>query len=62
MEKTSWYQNGRFLAGDRRDYKHTDEIISPSMYLYKTGIAQIDDVCGGLEAGTNILIPAPPVS
>ncbi|MCK9580650.1 MAG: hypothetical protein M0Q92_09400 [Methanoregula sp.] len=37
-------------------------MISPSMYLYKTGIAQIDDVSGGLEAGTNILILAPPMS
>lgn len=32
------------------------------MYLYKTGIALIDDVSGGLEAGTNILILAPPMS
>ena len=32
------------------------------MYCYKTGIAQIDDVCGGFEAGTNILILAPPMS
>jgi hypothetical protein len=32
------------------------------MYCYKTGIAQIDSVCGGFEAGTNILILAPPMS
>jgi hypothetical protein len=32
------------------------------MYCYKTGIAQIDEVCGGFEAGTNILILAPPMS
>ena len=32
------------------------------MYCYKTGIAQIDDMCGGFEAGTNILILAPPMS
>jgi len=32
------------------------------MYLYKTRIAQIDDICGGLEAGTNILVLAPPMS
>jgi hypothetical protein len=32
------------------------------MYLYKTGIAQIDEISGGLEAGTNILILAPPMS
>jgi hypothetical protein len=31
------------------------------MYLYKTGIAQIDDVSGGLEAATNVLILAPPM-
>jgi hypothetical protein len=32
------------------------------MYCYKTGIAQIDEVCGGFEAGTNVLILAPPMS
>ena len=32
------------------------------MYSYKTGIAQIDDVTGGFDAGTNILILAPPMS
>jgi hypothetical protein len=32
------------------------------MYTYKTGIAQIDAACGGFEAGTNILILAPPMS
>lgn len=32
------------------------------MYCYKTGIEQIDTVCGGFEAGTNILILAPPMS
>jgi hypothetical protein len=32
------------------------------MYSYKTGIPQIDDVCGGFDAGTNILILAPPMS
>jgi len=32
------------------------------MYSYKTGIEQIDSVCGGFEAGTNILILAPPMS
>jgi len=32
------------------------------MYNYKTGIEQIDSVCGGFEAGTNILILAPPMS
>jgi hypothetical protein len=32
------------------------------MYCYKTGIGQIDQVCGGFEAGTNILILAPPMS
>jgi hypothetical protein len=32
------------------------------MYCYKTGIAQIDSICGGFEAGTNILILAPPMS
>ncbi len=32
------------------------------MYSYKTGIAQIDNVTGGFEAGTNILILAPPMS
>jgi hypothetical protein len=32
------------------------------MYSYKTGIPQIDDVCSGFDAGTNILILAPPMS
>ena len=32
------------------------------MYSYKSGIAQIDEVSGGFEAGTNILILAPPMS
>jgi hypothetical protein len=32
------------------------------MYSYKTGIAQIDQISGGFEAGTNILILAPPMS
>jgi hypothetical protein len=32
------------------------------MYCYKTGIAQIDKVCGGFDAGSNILILAPPMS
>ena len=32
------------------------------MYSYKTGIAQIDEISGGFEAGTNILILAPPMS
>jgi hypothetical protein len=32
------------------------------MYYYKTGIAQIDQQIGGFEAGTNILILAPPMS
>ena len=32
------------------------------MYNYKTGIEQIDSVSGGFEAGTNILILAPPMS
>ena len=32
------------------------------MYIYKTGIAQIDGVSGGIEAGTNILLLAPPMS
>jgi hypothetical protein len=32
------------------------------MYCYKTGIEQIDTICGGFEAGTNILILAPPMS
>lgn len=29
------------------------------MYWYKTGIAHIEAASGGLEAGTNILVPAP---
>src|SRR5512138_1456289 len=32
------------------------------MYTYKSGIAQIDQVSGGFDAGTNILILAPPMS
>jgi hypothetical protein len=32
------------------------------MYSYKTGIAPIDEISGGFEAGTNILILAPPMS
>jgi KaiC/GvpD/RAD55 family RecA-like ATPase len=32
------------------------------MYSYKTGISQIDDITGGFEAGSNILILAPPMS
>lgn len=32
------------------------------MYLYKTGIEKIDSVNGGIEAATNILILAPPLS
>jgi len=32
------------------------------MYIYKTGIAQIDGVSGGIEAGTNILMLAPSMS
>ncbi len=32
------------------------------MYSYKSGIAQIDDATGGFDAGTNILILAPPMS
>jgi len=32
------------------------------MYSYKTGIDQIDRLSGGFEAGTNILILAPPMS
>lgn len=32
------------------------------MYNFKTGIAQIDSVSGGFEAGTNFLILAPPMS
>lgn len=32
------------------------------MYSYKSGIAQIDDISGGFDAGTNILILAPPMS
>ncbi|MGA2121979.1 MAG: hypothetical protein ABSG49_08045 [Methanoregula sp.] len=31
------------------------------MYSYKTGVAQIDRVSGGFEAGTKILIRAPPM-
>jgi hypothetical protein len=32
------------------------------MYNYKSGITQIDQVTGGLEAGTNFLVLAPPMS
>lgn len=32
------------------------------MYCYKTGISHIDAGCGGFEAGSNILILAPPMS
>ena len=32
------------------------------MYSYKSGIEQIDQLSGGFEAGTNILILAPPMS
>jgi hypothetical protein len=32
------------------------------MYYYKTGIAQVDGISGGLEAGTNILVLAPSMS
>ena len=32
------------------------------MYCYKTGISQIDDICGGFEAGANILLLAPSMS
>ena len=32
------------------------------MYSYQTGIDQIDQLSGGFEAGTNILILAPPMS
>lgn len=32
------------------------------MYTYKSGIAQIDEASGGFDAGTNILILAPPMS
>ncbi|HXX55353.1 MAG TPA: hypothetical protein VEI81_04595 [Methanoregula sp.] len=32
------------------------------MYCYKTGISQVDSACGGFEAGSNILILAPPMS
>jgi hypothetical protein len=32
------------------------------MYSYKTGIEQIDQLSGGFDAGTNILILAPPMS
>jgi len=32
------------------------------MYNFKTGIAHIDSVSGGFEAGTNFLILAPPMS
>lgn len=32
------------------------------MYCYLSGIARIDETCGGFEAGTNLLILAPPMS
>lgn len=32
------------------------------MYTYKSGIAKIDDISGGFDAGSNILILAPPMS
>ena len=32
------------------------------MYCYHSGIAQIDQACGGFEAGTNILVLAPSMS
>jgi KaiC/GvpD/RAD55 family RecA-like ATPase len=32
------------------------------MYTYKSGIAQIDNISGGFDAGTNILILGPPMS
>ena len=32
------------------------------MYYYRTGIAQVDGISGGLEAGTNILVLAPSMS
>ena len=32
------------------------------MYCYKTGISPVDSACGGFEAGSNILILAPPMS
>jgi KaiC/GvpD/RAD55 family RecA-like ATPase len=32
------------------------------MYSYKSGIEQIDQLSGGFEAGTNILVLAPPMS
>jgi len=32
------------------------------MYIYKTGIAQVDGISGGIEAGTNILLLAPSMS
>jgi hypothetical protein len=31
------------------------------MYSYKSGIPRIDDICGGLDAGTTTGILAPPV-
>ncbi|MCX6697494.1 MAG: hypothetical protein NTV84_08045 [Methanoregula sp.] len=32
------------------------------MYYYRTGIAQVDGIYGGIEAGTNILLLAPSMS
>lgn len=32
------------------------------MYIYKTGIAQIDGISGGIDTGMNILMLAPAVS
>ncbi len=32
------------------------------MYNFKSGLAQIDSVSGGFEAGTNFLVLAPPMS
>jgi hypothetical protein len=32
------------------------------MYYYRTGIAQVDGISGGLEAGTNILVLTPSMS
>lgn len=37
-------------------------MINRLMYTYKSGIAQIDEVSGGFDAATNILILAPPMS
>lgn len=32
------------------------------MYNFKSGLEQIDSLCGGFEAGTNFLVLAPPMS